>query len=176
MPHAFHAWVVNRVIDDPVVNGLALSQRVLDASNGAFGCTAHDPVVGNQFRRLQRAPQDFGSFCNGTAPGDVEVAVLCGDVADDLQFRFGDSLGPVRVEDFHVGYRVTIYPRRCEIALPMMAERTFPRGVTILHQWQPYASFSLRVVERDCRMDVVTAPLRERFFRKADGIPRRCFA
>ena len=39
MPHAFHAWVVNRVIDDPVVNGLALSQRVLDASNGAFGCS-----------------------------------------------------------------------------------------------------------------------------------------
>lgn len=74
---------------------------------------------------LATSAAEFRFFLQWHAPGNVEVAVLCGDVADDLQFRFGDSLGFSPREDFHVGYRVTIYPSCCEITL-MMAERTFP--------------------------------------------------
>ena len=129
---AFAKWVVEGVFNHPFVDGFALRQRVLETTNGPFGGALNNAVNRDKVVRLQGATQHFSALGQGNPTRDIEGALLCGHLADDLQLRVACALRPVGIENFHVGDRVAIDACVFKITLPAVAERAFPEGVFVL--------------------------------------------
>jgi hypothetical protein len=75
------------VFHHPVVDRLALRDRILDAANRALGGAAHESIGRDQIARLQAATKHFAAFGGAAAAGDVEMTILLGHLTDELQLR-----------------------------------------------------------------------------------------
>ena len=125
------------MLDNPFIDCLGHGQGIFDTTHRPLRGAQDDAVGRHLFSRFQAAAQDFGALGNIIASGDVKVPVLGGDLATDLELQVLAALGPFGKKDFHVGYRVAVNSGAPEVALPIVAERACPRGVAVLHQWQP---------------------------------------